>query len=405
MAAEKSSGFEAVGIIRPTRTSLRGCEVSRFPRQLLHIMVRISSILFLLIVALAASGAEPVVDDDGFDPEAWEKPVPVNMELVPSAGGESYRVLNASDISDIASRAVTSNNTNSLFHTIVMEATVMSLEPRNFLRWRATDYLVSVHEYVKKYLGADTMVQLVSVHGEDGGTGINTEVVFLTGGMKAAKTFREDVLTDWDKVQTMLPAEKFGKGCHMEGYSWPCVTTQDGLVPSNAQVERYKLKPSLQMWVAFPKFHPEDITEEVEEKVEFYVAEALKPAKSIITSDSFIDDNFEAVKYGAKIKSVFNIEAISEDVKALEKLQEKVRLIMKGNLSSYDVWPRDSGLGRAHVEGETDNHPHICYRGTIPKSIQNHEAEQDFNQPPPPPQARAVGSCGITTATAYISTR
>ncbi len=366
-----------------------------FPRRLLRLMARLNTIIFLLLVALASRRAQSVGDDDGIDPEAWEKPIPVGMELVPSADDGSYEVV------DLSSRAVTTNNTNSLFYTVVMEATVMSLEPRNFLRWRATDYLVSVHDYVKKYLGFETTVHLVSVHGEDGGTGINTEVVFLTGGVKAARTFREDVLTDWDKVQTMLPAEKYGAGCHMEGYSWPCVTTQDGIMPTREQVKRYELKPSLQIWVAFPKFHPEDTTQEVQDKVEFYVKEALKPAKSVITSDKFIDDNFEAVKYGAKIKSVFNIQAISEDTKALEKLQEKIRLMMKGNLSSYEVWPKDSGLGRAHIEGETDNHPHICYRGTIPRTIQNYIEEPDFNQPPPPTPAKGLGSCGINAATAY----
>ena len=373
--------------------------VGAFSRQLRK-MARLPTIIFLLLVALAARGAQPVGDDDGIDPEAWEKPIPVKMELVPSATDGSYEVIDTAS-RDVASRAVTSDNTESLFYTVVMEATVMSLEPRNFLRWRATDYLVSVHEYVKKYLGADNTVQLVSVHGEDGGTGINTEVVFLTGGIKAARTFREDVLTDWDKVQIMLPEEKFGTGCHMEGYSWPCVTTQDGIQPTSEQAKRYKLKPSLQIWVAFPKFHPEDVTQEVQDKVEFYVKEALKPAKSIITSDKFIDDNFEAVKYGAKVKSVFNIEAISEDTKALEKLQEKIRLMMKGNLSSYDVWPRDSGLGRAHIEGETDNHPHICYRGKIPRSIQNYIVEPDFSKPPPPAQAKGLGSCGVNSASAY----
>ena len=52
-------------------------------------------------------------DDDGIDPEAWEKPIPVKMELVPSATDGSYEVIDTAS-SDVASRAVTSDNTDSL---------------------------------------------------------------------------------------------------------------------------------------------------------------------------------------------------------------------------------------------------------------------------------------------------
>ena len=367
-------------------------------------MVRLLAILFLFFIVCSFGGAES--GDDGVDPEPWEKPLPVNLALVPFSNG-SYGIVEAAsaasgDSSKLESRAVTTDNTNSLFYTVVMEATVMSLEPRNFLRWRSTDYLVAVHDYVKKELGAENTVQLVSVHGEDGGTGINTEVVFLSGGREAARRFREDVLPDWDKVQEMLPANTFGKGCHMEGYSWPCVTNQDGDSPRSAQVDRYKLKPSMQLWVAFPSFHPEDVTPEMQSKVESYVKESLLPAKSRVTSDWFVDDNFEAVKYGAKIKPVFNIQAESEDVKALEVLQEKIRLMMKGKLSTYDIWPKDSGLGRAHIEGETENHPHICYRGSIPRTIQNYVKDPDFGGAPPAPKAGGV--CSIKSASAYAPT-
>lgn len=79
----------------------------------------------------------------------------------------------------------------------------------------------------------------------------------------------------------------------MEGYSWPCVVKQDGTDPSSKQVSTYDLKSTLQLWVALAKLHPEDVTQEIEAKVDFYVAEALKPAPSVVTSDWFVDDNFE----------------------------------------------------------------------------------------------------------------
>ena len=94
------------------------------------------------------------------------------------------------------------------------------MQPRNVLKWRATDYLQAVNQYIYDTTGDLTQVYLVSVHGEDGGTGILTEVIFLTGGQEAARNFRENVLTDWDKVQEMLPADKFGKGHVMRLADW-----------------------------------------------------------------------------------------------------------------------------------------------------------------------------------------
>ena len=227
---------------------------------------------------------------------------------------------------------------SSLFYAIAYEATIMSLEPRNFLRWRANDYLSRTVDYINEVgpapvsptfhypppsdslahsrslalthqtMGEYAEAWLSSVHGEDGGTGAITTVIFFTGGREAAEKFRTETLEDWDIVQNMYPAYPFGKGCHMEGYSWPCIVDEYGLRPSPQQIREYKLKPTLQLWVAVPSTHPEDVTKEMQDKINMYVAEALKPAESVVTSDWFVDDNFEAVKYGAKIKPVCPID-------------------------------------------------------------------------------------------------
>lgn len=197
---------------------------------------------------------------------------------------------------------------SSLFYAIAYEATIMSLEPRNFLRWRANDYLSRTVDYINQTMGEYAEAWLSSVHGEDGGTGAITTVIFFTGGREAAEKFRTETLEDWDIVQNMYPAYPFGKGCHMEGYSWPCIVDEYGLRPSPQQIREYKLKPTLQLWVAVPSTHPEDVTKEMQDKINMYVAEALKPAESVVTSDWFVDDNFEAVKYGAKIKPVCPID-------------------------------------------------------------------------------------------------
>lgn len=280
----------------------------------------------------------------------------------------------------------------------------MSLEPRNFLKWRAGDYVDRIASYINETTGNVVSTYLASVHGEDGGTGAVTTVIFLTGGIKAAQNFRDGVLKQWDEVQKMLPASPFGQGCHMEGYSWPCVVDEDGLRPNKKQIEKYNLKPTLQIWVALINIRPEDVTKEIQERVNFYVAEALRPAKSVVSSDWFIDDNLEAPKYAAKMKPVFNINAESPSVQALEKLQRQIRLIMAGDESSYTIWPKSSGLGKVHIEGETDNHPHICYRGSIPNTIQKYEDRPRAPPSPPPTPTRAILTCEVRSATAYSPT-
>ena len=76
--------------------------------------------------------------------------------------------------------------------------------------------------FITHAVAALTEASVISLHGEDGGTGVITRLTFLSGGSKAADDFRKNVLPDWDKIQEIWPAERFGKGCHMEGYSFEC---------------------------------------------------------------------------------------------------------------------------------------------------------------------------------------
>ncbi len=121
-----------------------------------------------------------------------------------------------------SSRVHGTDGEKSLYYSITYEATIMSLEPRNFISWRLNDYLDRTVDYLNETTGDQVGAWVNSVHGEDKGSGVVTTVIFYTGGRKAADNFRS-FLQDWDNVQDMYPRYPFGKGCHMEGYSWPCV--------------------------------------------------------------------------------------------------------------------------------------------------------------------------------------
>ena len=68
-----------------------------------------------------------------------------------------------------------------------------------------------------------TQVQIVGIHGEDGGTGVITRITFITGGQAAVDNFRKNIAPNWTIIQTIWPEDRFGKGCHLEGYSYTCV--------------------------------------------------------------------------------------------------------------------------------------------------------------------------------------
>jgi len=278
----------------------------------------------------------------------------------------------------------------SLFPSIVMETTIMSLPPAEFVRYRARDYLEAIVSYM---LPEVVRVSIISVHGEDGGSGVVTTITFLTGGQKAAEKFRETVLTDWDEIQAIWPAASFGKGCHMEGFSFPCVTTLDGTDPSDSSIAKYKLESTLQIWAALTRRPPSWVTDERSKEFNRYLKQAMKPAASVVTSDWFVDDNDYYLDQGGRIKPVFNVQVKSDDKKALDRLQAQIRDIMTEKASYQEIWPEDSGFGPVHIEGETTIHPHFCWVGTIPDSIQK-------VSPPPPPKDAALRKCSLISTVA-----
>lgn len=92
---------------------------------------------------------------------------------------------------------------------------VSSPDCKNLLKGAKFNYLHAVQ----------TEIQIVGIHGEDGGTGVITRITFITGGHAAADNFRTNTAPDWDKIQEIWPKDRFGEGCHLEGYSFTCVVS------------------------------------------------------------------------------------------------------------------------------------------------------------------------------------
>ena len=172
--------------------------------------------------------------------------------------------------------------------------------------------------------------------------------------------------------------------------------TREGEDPSKNSIEKWKLTPTLQIWAALARRPPQWVTPEREKEFNGYIKQSMRPAKSSIKSDWFIDDNDYYVPEGGRIKPVFNVEVKSTDLAALDNLRKDIKLIMKGNLSSYEIWPRDSGIGPVHIEGETTLHPHFCYVGKVPEYLSQ--------VPPPPPEASAAKSCNVISTIAVDAT-
>jgi len=162
--------------------------------------------------ALEAEGKDAAADadDTGVEVEPYEPAIKVDR----------WRF--SSPTTAASSRVHETDGEKSLYYSITYEATIMSLEPRNFISWRLNDYLDRTVDYLNETTGDQVGAWVNSIHGEDKGSGVVTTVIFYTGGRKAADNFRS-FLQDWDNVQDMYPRYPFGKGCHMEGYSWPCV--------------------------------------------------------------------------------------------------------------------------------------------------------------------------------------
>eukprot|EP00889_Picochlorum_renovo_P004471 jgi/Picre1/31501/NNA_006853.t1 len=292
--------------------------------------------------------------------------------------------------------AVSRQNDQSLFPTILMETTIMRSDPKNFYKWLIQDYLRALVQYMLPTL---TEASVISLHGEDGGTGVVTRLTFLNGGSKAADDFRKNILPDWDKIQEIWPAERFGKGCHMEGYSFECLATREGEDPSRNSIEKWNLEATIQIWAALARRPPQWVTPEREEDFNRYIKNFMRPAKSSVKSDWFVDDNDYYVPEGGRIKPVFNVQVKSRDLDALNNLRENIKLIMKGNLSSYEIWPRDSGIGPVHIEGETTLHPHFCYVGKVPEYL-----SQVPPPPPPPPEISSTKFCNVISTVASDAT-
>jgi hypothetical protein len=111
---------------------------------------------------------------------------------------------------------------------------------------------------VKALAPAAVRVEVLGLHGEDGGTGVEMRVVFLTGGSKAAAAWQKR-LADFDEVEKIWPAEPFGRYAHSEAISHTCLAARDGADAPPAAGRT----PSLQFSAALEDRSPEFVTDAV----------------------------------------------------------------------------------------------------------------------------------------------
>lgn len=106
-----------------------------------------------------------------------------------------------------------------VFPTVFIETTIMKYDPPNFVKYHKDFYLKTLIQYFYPLL---TEIEIIGVHGEDGGSGVVTRITWLSGGVEAAEEFRK-ICPVWDEIEGIFNSEDFGEGCHLEGFSYTCV--------------------------------------------------------------------------------------------------------------------------------------------------------------------------------------
>jgi hypothetical protein len=238
-----------------------------------------------------------------------------------------------------------------VYPALNMIVTIPKFTPTPFKKY-ANDYMRRLVATLSKN---KVKVSIMGLQGEDGGCGVHTKVIFLSGGSAAATDFRSKLIK-FGEGNKIWPAAKYGDGVHLEGISQVCLSKANG---NDAQTAP-GISPTLVAALALPDRSQAWLTPARKTQFLSAIKAAMKPDRPFVSADTMIDDNDESS--GFKTKTVFNVMIQGPTLARLEAFNAKLKKEMKG-FNSTGIFPASLGFGHVHIEGGSAL-PTVCMMET-----------------------------------------